>query len=167
MNERELFYVDREFHAPLPRTYWIEISARCNLKCPFCPTANGLYHSDVPMMRFGVYKRMFEKIRDHALFIYFHRHGEPTLNKDLFRIIRHTTRHGGIYTLFSTNLNTLRFDTRKADQLVDTGIAELILSIDGASPESYARYRRGGSFAVAMQNLEGLAAVDLRLAAAE
>ncbi|RWX52736.1 radical SAM protein [Photobacterium chitinilyticum] len=158
-----LFYVDKKFNAPIPRTYWIEVSARCNLKCPFCPTANGSYYNKVNVMELETYKLIFEKIKDHARFIYFHKHGEPTLNKDLFKIVKHTSSYSNIYTLFSTNLNTRRYNLRKADELVDSGISEIIASIDGASENSYSRYRRGGSFSTALANLNEIANAKARL----
>ena len=64
--ELELFYVDKDYNCPIPRTYWIEVSTICNLNCPFCPTATGQYYNDVRMMTFERYAAIFEKIKDYA-----------------------------------------------------------------------------------------------------
>lgn len=161
--ERKLFYVDKEFNCPIPRTYWIEISSICNLDCPFCPTATGVYYNDEKMMNLERYSNIFDKIKDYALYIYLHKHGEATLNKDLLKIIQLTSSYKSIYTLFSTNLNTITYNREKADALVGSGISEIIASIDGASEETYGRYRRGGTLARALSNLRALAEAKARL----
>jgi sulfatase maturation enzyme AslB (radical SAM superfamily) len=81
------FYVDKDFNCPIPRTYWIELSAVCNSKCPFCATANGLYYNDVMFMDFETYRRIFDKIKKYARYIYLHRHGGPTLNREIWSSI--------------------------------------------------------------------------------
>jgi hypothetical protein len=55
-----------------------------------------------------------------------------------------------------TSTNGLAFTEEQARRLARSGIDELTFSIDGATPESYARYRRRGDFDKAIRNLRAL-----------
>jgi hypothetical protein len=65
------------------------------------------------------------------------------------------TRFPHIYLYTSTN--GLAFSETQARQLARSGIDEVTFSIDGASQESYERYRRRGRFDVAIRNLRAMA----------
>jgi hypothetical protein len=52
-----------------------------------------------------------------------------------------------------TSTNGLAFTEEQVRRLVRSGIDELTFSIDGATPESYARYRQRGDFEKALRNL--------------
>ena len=56
-----------------------------------------------------------------------------------------------VYTRISTNLNIL--SEENAEKLVTSGLDYLTLSIDGASQETYSRYRVGGDFDKVLKNL--------------
>jgi MoaA/NifB/PqqE/SkfB family radical SAM enzyme len=38
--------------------------------------------------------------------------------------------------------------------VIESGLSELIISVDGASPETYATYRQGGDFELVIQNMQ-------------
>jgi MoaA/NifB/PqqE/SkfB family radical SAM enzyme len=65
---------------------------------------------------------------------------------------------GGVY-YNSTNLS-VRFD---ADALVQTGLNFLFLSIDGATQETYGRFRRGGELDLVLDNVRRLVEAKRRL----
>jgi hypothetical protein len=52
-----------------------------------------------------------------------------------------------------TSTNGLAFSEEQVRRLVRSGIDEVTFSIDGATPESYAKYRRRGDFDKAIRNL--------------
>ena len=56
-----------------------------------------------------------------------------------------------------TSTNGLAFNEDQARRLVHSGIDEVTFSIDGATPESYAKYRQRGRFDVAIRNLRAMA----------
>jgi MoaA/NifB/PqqE/SkfB family radical SAM enzyme len=56
----------------------------------------------------------------------------------------------GLYTMTSTNAN-LPFD---GDQIVASGLDRIIVSMDGATQETYANYRVGGEVSRVLENLE-------------
>ena len=65
-------------------------------------------------------------------------------------------RHPHVYLYTSTNGLALTEESTR--RLVRSGIDEVTFSIDGASADTYVRYRQRGNFAKAMSNLQ--AAVD-------
>lgn len=54
------------------------------------------------------------------------------------------TKEAGVRTGMSTNATLL--DDKRADQLLDSGLDYLILAFDGATPETYEKYRLGATF---------------------
>ena len=56
----------------------------------------------------------------------------------------------------TTSTNFQNFDEKNAEDMVNSKLDRLILSIDGASQETYEKYRRGGSFLRAIENIKTL-----------
>ncbi len=84
----------------------------------------------------------------HTMQFYFQ--GEPLLNPQLPEMI-HRAHLAHIYTTCSTNAQALT--PILANQLVQSGLDRIIVSIDGLSEESYQAYRVGGSLNQALRGL--------------
>jgi radical SAM protein with 4Fe4S-binding SPASM domain len=80
--------------------------------------------------------------------------GEPFLNKDIFDIIDIATQRG-IGTRIDTNFS-LQLDDPYLRRILESGLEVLQISLDGASNETNAVYRRKGSFDLAFGNLKRL-----------
>ena len=76
--------------------------------------------------------------------------GEPLLNPDLGRMIRHLKGRGA-YVLFNSNGLLLR--GRKAQDLATSGLDELRISIDGGSRETYRTVRGVDGFDRILANI--------------
>ena len=63
-------------------------------------------------------------------------------------------------TSISTNMSIPRFD---AEAYVMSGLDFMILSIDGATQDTYARYRRNGDLRVVFRNIEALVKARARM----
>jgi MoaA/NifB/PqqE/SkfB family radical SAM enzyme len=59
-----------------------------------------------------------------------------------------------IHTKLDTNFNV--FDGKKAEELINSGLDKIILSIDGAKQDSYQKYRKGGNFNKVLENVKTL-----------
>lgn len=128
----------------------------CNLRCPGCHT--GIKHPEMiksSFLSFANYQTMFDKLKKHTLSIALYNWGEPFLNKDIFKIIKHTTDNKVGSTMHS-NFNV--FSADMAENLVSSGLTHLYLSIDGASQETYAQYRVKGDFENVLSNVRLLVA---------
>src|SRR5260221_4010461 len=76
--------------------------------------------------------------------------GEPLLNKDLPRMI-HYLKARGTYVLF--NSNGILLNVKRRQELIDAGLDEYRLSIDGATRETYARLRGADAFDKISRNI--------------
>jgi MoaA/NifB/PqqE/SkfB family radical SAM enzyme len=126
----------------------IESTAKCNLYCPMCP--RHVYAFDSESMDFELYRRIVADCKDYVEFIWPYGIGEPMLHPAIFEMIR-VTREAGIRTGLSTNATLL--EGRRQDQLLDSGLDYLILAFDGATKETYEKYRFGAVFEKTRENI--------------
>lgn len=140
------------FVRELPHELYVETTNRCNLKCRTCPQYFGM-----PEEFADLTPELVERILDQFPFVrrvVLHGIGEPLLNRDLPQIIQNVKRRGA-YALFNTNGLLLR--GRLVEPIIRAGLDELRVSVDSASPETYALVRGTDGFARIIENLRGLA----------
>ncbi|MDD5130354.1 MAG: radical SAM protein [Candidatus Omnitrophica bacterium] len=130
---------------------WLTIDPTniCTLKCPFCPTGYGLMKRPKGMMSKDRFQRIMDVLGPYLLHIDMQNWGEPLLNKDIYQMISYAKKFD-INITVSTNFQN--FDEKSAEELVNSGLDRIVLSIDGASQQTYEKYRRGGSFLKAIEN---------------
>jgi radical SAM protein with 4Fe4S-binding SPASM domain len=143
----------------LPPFLRIEVTTRCNLDCVHCWIA-GYRHADrdLPL---AVLERIAEELIPTAASVQYTDLGEPLLYKHLDRVLRLLRQAGTPYTkLFS---NGLVLSESLVRRLIESGLRELALSVDGAQAETFETIRRGGRFARLLRNLELLSEVKASL----
>ena len=79
--------------------------------------------------------------------------GEPLLNPDLARMIRHL-KEREVYVVFNTNAVLLT--RRRQVELIESGLDELRVSLDGPTPETYLRVRGIPAFERGVANVAAL-----------
>jgi MoaA/NifB/PqqE/SkfB family radical SAM enzyme len=129
----------------------------CNLRCPLCRTGANLNQRGKGMMALEDFKRFIDPLADRALFVTLHNWGEPLLNKDIYRMIAHAQSRG-LATRLSSNLYAM--EREDLERVVDSGLNHITVSLDGASEETYVKYRVGGHFQKVFGNLKTL--VEIR-----
>ena len=131
----------------LPKALYIETTNRCNLRCKGCILYRGNREPDRDM-----------SLRDLVMItdqlpelqrVTLHGVGEPLLNEALFEMIAHLKRRNG-YVLF--NSNGILLDEKRQDAIIGTGLDELRISLDAASPQGYKRIRNSNKFNQIVQN---------------
>ncbi len=123
----------------LPRQLYIEVTNHCNSLCVSCPLTFDHFLPFEP--KHHLTWEDFRRIVDQAPVlerVVLHGIGEPLLNKDLPRFIAHLKERGA-YVLF--NSNGVLLDEKRGDALVAAGLDELRVSLDGVTPELYAKLR--------------------------
>ena len=113
-----------------------------------CP--RHIYTFDNASMDLDLYRRIVADCKDYVEFVWPYGMGEPLMHPGIFDMIR-ITRDAGIRTGMSTNATLL--DSRRADQLLDSGLDYLILAFDGATKEAYEKYRAGATFEGTRENI--------------
>lgn len=126
-----------------PNKLTIDIGNVCNLKCSLCPTGRGDESASRGLMKFGEFKKIIDEVGGYLTNLELHNWGEPLLNKDLIPMIQYA-KDRNIPVCISTNLTIL--DKEMAEALISTYIDKIFVSCDGASPETYSKYRIGGDF---------------------
>lgn len=123
-----------------PTHVQIETSSRCNQRCEYCPVAQETAES-TGHMDFETYRRFTDSLGPNPLIFQMWGWGEPFLNRSIYDMIRYAKARG-IRTVSSTNAEL--FERReKAEQLVDSGLDLLIVSVSGITQETYGQFRPG------------------------
>jgi len=122
----------------------------CNLKCPLCPTGQGVLGRPKGKLSFVNFKKIINEIGPYLYLLRMENWGEPLLNEEIFDMISYA-KSKKIATSFNTNLSFL--DEQSAKKLVLSELDHIKISLDGVTQESYAKYRVGGNFNKAVDNI--------------
>ena len=143
---------------PLPSRMFIECTAACNISCAqaCCAPETGITKTrQAGMLDFELFRRVIDEVGPTLGRIDFFNYGEAFLHKRAVEMCEYIkTRFPHIYLYTSTN--GLAFTEEKVRQLARSGIDEVTFSIDGASQDTYVRYRQRGNFDKAIANLRAL-----------
>jgi radical SAM protein with 4Fe4S-binding SPASM domain len=126
----------------------IELTNYCNLACPMCPHEQ--MERAVGYMRPELFRRVIDLAVPELEFAYLHHLGESLFHGRIGELIQYG-RARGVAMGLSTNATYL--DHRKARLLLESGLDFLVISMDGASPDTYERLRVGGDFATTIENV--------------
>ncbi len=132
-----------------------DMSTACHLHCPYCATGNKTLERAPMHLTLAVHDDMLNKFGDTLFVVWYFSNGEPLLNPHLPELIAQT-KGKEIFSSISTNLSMPLSDER-LDAIVQSGLSLITASIDGACQETYSRYRRGGDFELATNNLRRMA----------
>jgi MoaA/NifB/PqqE/SkfB family radical SAM enzyme len=127
----------------------LEVTNRCNLDCPMCLRKSAEFLQK-DMSRQFIRGLMTENPKPSAIWPY--GYGESMLHPELFDIIG-DARSKGIVVSLSTNGTHLNEVAGR--ELLASGLDFLIVAFDGATPETYAHYRKGADFHQVKANVEG------------
>jgi len=143
----------------MPPILTIEPTNICNLRCPLCVTGNGAMERANGRMDFDTYCRLIDEIGDRIMYIVLFQQGEPYINRRFNDFVAYAKRRR-IYVTTSTNAHYL--DPATAEATVQSGLDTMIVSVDGATQDSYEHYRVGGSLEKVKQGIRNLVAAKRR-----
>jgi len=133
--------------------YWLTIDPTnfCTLRCPFCPTGQNRNSRTKAILSLENFKKILDELGPYLIHIDFCNWGEPLLNKEIYKMIKYTKQYN-VDTKVDSNFNY--FGEKDAEEMILSGLDKLIVSIDGTTQETYSKYRVGGDFNKAMDNLK-------------
>jgi hypothetical protein len=141
-----------------PRRMYIECTAACNISCTdaCCAPETGITRTrQAGMLDFDLFRRVVDEAGPFLERIDFFNYGEAFLHKRAIEMCEYIkTRFPDVYLYTSTN--GLAFTENQARTLVRSGIDEVTFSLDGATQETYEKYRRRGRLDVALANLRAM-----------
>ncbi|MEA2096959.1 MAG: radical SAM protein [Candidatus Cloacimonadota bacterium] len=141
-----------------PPVVMIEPTNICNLQCPLCPSGNGTLKRAKGYMSFEVFKKIIDDIHKTAFMVVLWNQGEPYLNKDFSKMVKYAS-YRGLFTLVSTNGN-IDYD---AEDVVNSGLDSMIVSLDGTTQETYNKYRVNGKLDKVIKGVKEIVAAKKKL----
>jgi radical SAM protein with 4Fe4S-binding SPASM domain len=144
----------------VPPILTIEPTNLCNLRCPLCVTGNGSMERANGRMDFPTYQRLIDELAGRAIYLVLFHQGEPYLNRQFNEFVAYAKQRG-LYVTTSSNAHY--FDEKTAEATVTGGLDTIIISVDGATQETYNRYRVGGSLEKVLAGTRNLVAAKKRL----
>ena len=144
-----------------PVCLYLEVTNRCNLLCETCPRT--FEELEPPAdMSWELFTRIVGQVPNIARVV-LHGVGEPMLVKNLPDMIRFLKARG-TYVLFNTNGTLMR--PKRFQELIDTGLDELRVSLDAADRESYAKIRGKDFFSRIVRDVGKFIAYQKQMSAA-
>lgn len=135
-----------------PRFVQVETTRLCNANCPFCPA--DIWDKSTPFMSDTLFDKIVEEIKDYAHWIRWvnmQKAGEPLLDKKIFsRIAKMKDAGVGTVTMAS---NCSALTDKNARALINSGLDELMISIDSVEKETYEKMRVGLNYERVIANI--------------
>lgn len=125
----------------MPAKAGLEPTTSCNLRCPECPSGLRSFTRPTGMLQLQHFKEMVSQLHKDLIYLLLYFQGEPYLNPNFLPMAAFASSKG-IYTATSTNAHYLT--PENARKTVESGLSEVIVSVDGATQETYEQYRVGG-----------------------
>jgi MoaA/NifB/PqqE/SkfB family radical SAM enzyme len=108
-----------------------------------------------------MFQRLLDQVGDYVFFIDFFNWGEPLLHTHVEEFMQ-LANYRKIICTMSTNLS-LPLTAERIHRIATCGLHEIIVSLDGASSETYAVYRKQGKFELVCENMRRLIQEKRRL----
>ncbi|MDX1910310.1 MAG: radical SAM/SPASM domain-containing protein [Saprospiraceae bacterium] len=133
-----------------PLSVSIEPTTACNLRCPECPSGLRAFTRDTGNLKTDFFRKTVDELHRDLLFLLFYFQGEPYIHPQFLDMVAYA-RSRKIFTITSTNGHFL--DDENARRTVESGLDQLIVSVDGATQETYEQYRIGGRLETVLQGV--------------
>ncbi|MEW5773263.1 MAG: radical SAM/SPASM domain-containing protein [Thermodesulfobacteriota bacterium] len=128
----------KRFRPSFPRAIQLQTQSTCNARCIFCPHCQ--YPSDIIHGKMDIW--LFRKIVDECAKHYVSRispylTNEPLMDKRISDMISYITHKKKICTRTKINTNGSLLAAEMSHALLDAGLDQLWISVNGYTPESY------------------------------
>ncbi|MEK7810037.1 MAG: radical SAM protein [Chloroflexota bacterium] len=131
---------------------YIEPTDHCNIECVTC--LRNAWDEKMGKMTLETFERIVAGLRELSPLptVFFGGIGEPLFHPRTIEWIARIKKEVGTRVEMISNATLLTEE--RARQLIDSGLDQLWVSIDGATPESYADVRLGAELPKVIENLE-------------
>ncbi|HEV2551723.1 MAG TPA: radical SAM protein [Stellaceae bacterium] len=141
-----------------PVCLYLETTNRCNLLCTTCPRTFEALEPPADMS-WELFTSIVDQFPNIARVV-LHGVGEPMMVRALPRMIRYL-KDRGTYVLFNTNGTLLT--RRKGQELIDSGLDELRISLDAAEAKAFALVRGRDMFDRIVRNVRAFTTMQREL----
>lgn len=159
----------------MARSYVIETTSRCNLRCRMCPRLD--MQRPMQDMPTELFQRVIDQIaeadaRREVDLVALHGFGEPLLHQRLLEMIEYAGQrlpkvraHGPLrHSMKGLNVSTnaVLLDEQKAEALLDSRLTWIAVSVDGNTADTYEAMRVGARFEQVVENVQRLLDLNRR-----
>ncbi len=138
----------------MPINLQIEVTNRCNLRCPVCPSGLKKLKRPTGDLDLDLYRDFLKETGPYALSAMLWGWGEPLLHPRFSEIVR-MTRSYGIIPYTSTNGQALSRD-HVIEGLLSDPCDYLVIAVDGLTDETLSTYRVGARLAPILDGVKRL-----------
>jgi perosamine synthetase len=134
--------------AAFPSQVIVDVSEVCNLACTHCehPAFKRSHHYAARMLDVTLHDKLVDEVRTAGAgsvqYIRYTSNGEPLTHPRIFEMLAAATQHSGVQVALTTNGTLLT--PKRAEQVIASGVSLVDISLDAASPDTYAAIRVGG-----------------------
>lgn len=135
----------------------IDPSPMCNLRCVDCKQNSPEFKKrfDESMnLTLDNLKKIVEPLAPYLLGVSFCVNGEPFSNKELPKLVSYL-HSKKVSVNFPSNFS-IKFSDEEIENIIKSGLDKIYISLDGATEESYLKYRIGGNFKQVINNVKRL-----------
>nr|WP_275982550.1 radical SAM/SPASM domain-containing protein [Aquiflexum gelatinilyticum] len=125
-----------------PTTLSIEPTTSCNLRCPECPSGLRSFSRPTGMIEERLFQTIIDQSKDYLTYLHIYFQGEPFLHPGFLKMVSYADKNR-VFTSTSTNAHYL--SEKNVAAIFDSGLKQLIVSMDGITQEIYEDYRIGGN----------------------
>jgi len=145
--------LNKHFFLGHPYNVTVEPIVECNLQCEFCSSPPTLIKRKKRVLSLSEFEEIINQISPVTHYLWLFLSGEPFLNKDLNKMIRYASSKNMNVTV---STNAIALNEKIIAELVSSNLDHLIISLDGASKETYEKMRKGGKFEQVIKNIESV-----------
>jgi MoaA/NifB/PqqE/SkfB family radical SAM enzyme len=118
----------------------IEPTNACNLDCSFCPRKTS--NREVGYMDFELYKKIIDEcVRfGKRMMIGLQKDGEPLLHPSILKMIKYAKNNSAAHVVHLAT-NALALGEEMSAGILDSGLDDLLISIDAVSDETYKKVK--------------------------
>ena len=132
----------------------IEPISSCNLRCIMCFQIDKSFTTSKELMGkmdFGLFKKIIDEAHTNGTkAITLASRGEPTLHPQLYEMLEYCT--GKFYEL-KINTNATRLTEKLIHKILQSGVTDIVFSVDSYQKNDYERIRVGGIFDTVVKNI--------------
>jgi radical SAM protein with 4Fe4S-binding SPASM domain len=146
-------YLKLSYARGLPQIAVIEPTNNCIFSCPMCPLGQNRILRKRGYMSYENFKKVIDSFKDNLKVVILFNFGEPFLNNNIFKMIKYCKKKK-IFTITSTNAGIL--NKSLINNIINSGLDYLTISLNGASEKTYRIYNTAKNFKKAINNIEKL-----------
>lgn len=134
----------------------IEVSSKCNLSCIHCYRTMYNYESKNKNMDFNLYVKIIDEISVYTAldktFLLLQGVGEATLHPDFVKMINYAKASKKFHVIITCS-NMLAVSAENYDQYFNSGLDEIIISVDSLNEQTIRESRRGTDVKKLMESI--------------